>query len=304
VSPRVSVVLPTRNRRDPLVRALGGVRSQRFRDFETLVVDDGSTDGTRSWLSSQEGIRVVESDGSGAAAARNRGVEQARGELIAFLDDDDVWQPGYLEAQVAQLDAHPGAALSYADHLEIQSDGRASRPDVEAILDYPSELVRLLAESFIHTLSVVVCRRRAFDDWGRFDESLTIVHDLDWYGRIAAAGGGLVHLPRTLVGRSVPGGLVTRHRSWFGEERTAIERALKAGGVPAGAGRLVRAYRSLYFARVGLAKADLGFGLRRLGEALLISPRWTTAITVRRLVRRWQFDAEAAGWDAQAVNPR
>ena len=80
----------------------------------------------------------------------------------------------------------------------------------------------MMAEAFIHTLSVVVCRRSVFDRFGRFDEKLSIVHDWEWYLRLLGAGERIAQVARTLVERSVPGGLVTRHRDWFGEERAVL----------------------------------------------------------------------------------
>src|SRR5215210_1948797 len=106
VTPRVSVIVPTRDRLTMLRRALAGVQAQRFGDFEVIVVDDGSADETAEWLRSRRtDIRLVTSTTpGGAAAARNRGLDSARGELVAFLDSDDIWQPSYLDEQVAHLD--------------------------------------------------------------------------------------------------------------------------------------------------------------------------------------------------------
>ena len=296
MTPRVSVVMPTRDRLAKLGRALSGVDGQRFRDFEVIVVDDGSVDATVPWLRAQcPGVRVLAMERPGGAArARNRGLELACGELIAFLDDDDVWQPAYLEAQVEHLDAHPTAALSYTDHVERDASGRPSRPDTQPLFAYPSPFVRLLTESFIHTLSVVVCRREAFDRFGRFDEGLNIVHDLDWYRRVLVGGGDFVYLPRPLVERGVPGGLVTSHRRWFQEERTAHAQAFAGNPADAGHERMVRAYRSLFFARVGLAGRDLSFGFSRLAGALRESPYWTIRIAALRLLRRVRFARQVA----------
>lgn len=302
MTPHVSVVLPTRNRLPQLRRALAGVAAQSFRDCEVIVVDDGSTDGTREWLSDGcAGVRFVTTPApGGAGAARNRGIAQARGELIAFLDDDDVWRPAYLEQQVRHLDANREAALSYADHVEIDASGRARRPDTRALMKYRTVLVRMLAESFIHTMSVVMCRRGLFDALGHFDESLHIVHDLEWYARLLAAGQQFVHLPQTLVGRAVPGGLVTRHRQWLEEERRVVETTFAAGATVPGDERLVRACRSLYFARLGFSRGDVPFGLACLADALRTSTRWTLRIAARRVDRRLQRPDRAETREAAA----
>lgn len=299
MTPRVSVVVPTRDRLASLQRALASVTAQTFRSMEVVVVDDGSTDGTMGWLAGNAGVRRVTNDTpGGAGAARNRGIAHARGELIAFLDDDDVWQPSYLEEQVRNLDATPGAALSYADHLEVGPADRAARPDTQSLLGYSSVLVRLLAEGFIHTMSVVVCRRRLFDTHGAFDERLRVVQDLEWYARLLAAGEHVVHLPRTLVGRTVPGGLVMRHRQWYDEERHVVDAALATGAITARDAALVRAYRSLFFAHLALSRRDATFAIVRLAEALETFPLWTLRIATRRMVRRLGRARRAAVWDA------
>jgi glycosyltransferase involved in cell wall biosynthesis len=272
------------------------VDRQSFRDFEIIVIDDGSGDATAAWLRTHgAGLQVLALEKSGGAArARNLGIDRARGEVIAFLDDDDVWDPEYLAAQVECLDAHPLATLSYADHVEINSSGHPSRPDTQPLLNYPNVFVRLLAESFIHTMSVVISRRDAFERFGRFNESLNIVHDLDWYRRVLAGGGTFVQLSRPLVKRSVPGGLVTLHREWFREERAAHAQALAGNPVATKHERLVRAYRSLFFARIGLGEWDWRFGLARLAGAIVQSPYWTIRIALLRLLRRMRFDYRIA----------
>lgn len=303
--PRVSVVVATRNRRAALARALASIDAQSFRDFEVVVVDDGSIDGTADWLRAQRpAVGLVALRRScGAAAARNRGVERARGEIVAFLDDDDVWHPSYLETQVAQFDAHPDALLCSAGHVEIDGTGRVSRPDVRPLFDYADPLVHLLAECPLHTLSIVACRRAALARIGPFDETLAIVHDLDWYLRLVAGGGRREHHPAALVERGVPGGLVTRHRQWYAEERVVHRRLFARTPIAQRDQRRVRASRALLFARVGLAKGDLGFGLARLVEAFLASPLDSVRIAALRWRRRRRREAteerNAEAWEAQ-----
>ncbi len=288
MTPRVSVVVATRNRRRLLARALASVDAQRYRDLEVVVVDDGSDDGTVEWLRAQRPHDcIVENDRQrGAAASRNRGIAIARGEIIAFLDDDDTWRPAYLDTQVRQLDANGDVEMSTTGHIEADASGRVSRPDVGPSFEYPNRRVQMLAECPVHAMSLVACRSSAFARIGLLDETLEIVHDLDWYVRLLAAGGCVVHDPTVLVERAVPGGLVNRHRHWFLEERAVHQRMFAAGLVAPIEQRRVIAARSLLFARIAFGKGDIGFGVARLAAALSASPAATARLSIQRLRRR------------------
>src|SRR5713226_7707474 len=98
----VSVIMPTFNRRRVIGRAISSVLSQTYSDYELIVIDDGSTDGTSDWLAQEyPGVRLIRcASNRGAAGARNFGFEAARGEFIAFLDSDDVWTPEYLQHHI------------------------------------------------------------------------------------------------------------------------------------------------------------------------------------------------------------
>ncbi len=231
MAPRVSVIVATRNRRRLLARAVASVDRQRHRDFEVIVVDDGSDDGTIEWLRAQrpQDCLVEHDRPRGAAASRNDGLAQARGEIIAFLDDDDVWHPEYLETQIAQLDSDHAVEMSTTGHVEVDRAGRVTHPDLTSLCGSANSRVRMLAECPVHTMSLVACRRSAFLRVGVFDETLEIVHDLDWYVRFLAAGCRYAHDPAVRVERAVPGGLVSRYREWFVEERTVHERILPGG---------------------------------------------------------------------------
>lgn len=293
---RVSVVIPTRNRLEKLRRALAAVDRQTFRDFDVWIVDDGSTDGTARYLRqgslreeypgiSSINVRVNERP-VGAAAARNRALDRARGELIAFLDDDDIWLPDYLKEQVASLDSHPDASASFAAHTEVDPQGRHSRPDVRPLLHYDCPLLHMVTESFIHTLSVFVCRREAFDRVGPLDDRLGIVHDIDWYARLLLSGGTIVPVAgSSLVRREIPGGLVTRHREWFEEEQSWLSRVFGQSRECARRQGCVRAHRALFFARLGMGRKDYSFAVRRLFEAFRVAPIRSIQIAFLRLSR-------------------
>jgi len=110
--PLFSVVIPTYNRLSLLRGTFESVRRQSYSDFELIVVDDGSTDATRDWLTSHKGaVRVIEQSNRGPGAARNLGVREARGDYVAFLDSDDLWFPWTLNAFAHAIRRHGGAAI-------------------------------------------------------------------------------------------------------------------------------------------------------------------------------------------------
>src|SRR5687767_7703512 len=108
--PLVSILIPTYNRLDYLREAVGSVLRQTYENWELIIVDDGSTDDTRAWVLSlaEPRIRLITIPHSGnLGLVRNRGIAEARGELIAFLDSDDAFEPHKLAAQTAALATHP-----------------------------------------------------------------------------------------------------------------------------------------------------------------------------------------------------
>jgi GT2 family glycosyltransferase len=113
--PRVSVIVPLFNKAAYVGRALASISSQSFTDFEVIVVDDGSTDGSSEIVARHRDsrVRLVSQQNSGPGAARNRGIEQSSGQLLAFLDADDEWLPHYLQAGIAGMD---GGGARHAAH--------------------------------------------------------------------------------------------------------------------------------------------------------------------------------------------
>lgn len=119
----VSVVIPLFNKGPHIIRSLESVASQTFTDFEVVVVDDGSTDNGAALARRfpDDRVRVISQTNSGPGHARNRGVDAARGELVAFLDADDEWLPSYLSESVRLLTLHPGAATVSSGYFEMPS---------------------------------------------------------------------------------------------------------------------------------------------------------------------------------------
>ena len=180
--PLVSVIIPTRNRREYLQQAIGSVLAQSYANFELIVVDDGSTDGTDKVLAAHEDRRVRYSrhERNGRSASRNRGVDMARGPLIAFLDDDDLYLPEKLHMQVRYLTSELRIGAVFSGHLLVTN---ALAPISERRIW--TELPTLdLSESLFNcplTPSGVMMRRTWFDEVGGFDPSLELAEDTDFF---------------------------------------------------------------------------------------------------------------------------
>jgi glycosyltransferase involved in cell wall biosynthesis len=184
--PRVSVILPVRDREGCVARAIRSVLAQEFRDFELIVVDDGSTDGTcRVVESFGEAVTLLGQPARGVYAARNLGVRHANGELIAFIDSDDAWRAGKLALQVPLMD-RPEVGLVFGDTAHVGTDyaptGRTSFRVAPPSRGRVAEaFVRC---NFIPTVTVLV-RRRCLDEIGGFSEAQPLSADLLAWFRIA-----------------------------------------------------------------------------------------------------------------------
>jgi glycosyltransferase involved in cell wall biosynthesis len=134
--PNVSIILPTFNRGDVIRRAIDSVLGQSFTDWELVIVDDGSTDGTADAVSGLDPrIVVVRQDNGGVYVARNAGLAKARGRRITFLDSDDEWTPAYLELTTGFLDHHPDEHVVTTEFHEAWGSTFVSRQDHDDIRD-------------------------------------------------------------------------------------------------------------------------------------------------------------------------
>jgi glycosyltransferase involved in cell wall biosynthesis len=185
MTPSVTVVIPTYNLASLLPDAILSVRAQQWSNLDIVVVDDGSTDNTETVLNSlarDGGLRWFRQQNAGAAAARNRGVAEAKGEWIAFLDADDVWLPDKLAFQFRALERQPKAAFSYTDVLLRFTSGAES--PLECGNARPL-LTQLLGGNLFATPTVVV-RRDCLEQVGLFDAELRTGEDWDLWMRLAA----------------------------------------------------------------------------------------------------------------------
>jgi glycosyltransferase involved in cell wall biosynthesis len=183
-NPKVSVIIPTYNRGWILREAIDSVLAQDHRDYELIVVDDGSTDDTRQILGSYgRDIVVLQQPNRGVSGARNRGIAESRAPLVAFLDSDDLWLPQKLTRQVAFFQSKPDALICQTEETWLRNGARVNpkkrhRKPAGQIFE-PSLALCLVSPS------AVMIRKPLFDAVGLFDERLPACEDYDLWLRIS-----------------------------------------------------------------------------------------------------------------------
>lgn len=184
---RVSVVIPTWNRKDRLEEAVASVLAQTYADYEIVVVDDGSTDGTREWIRGrypEDRLRYLYQENRGSSAARNAGIGAARGDLLAFLDSDDLWLPRKLERQVPLFD-RPEVGFVFCG--SAKEDGAGGLREIrEPTPEYRGRAVLAMIHRNMMPTPTVMVRRRLALEAGPMYEDLAFGEDWNYWLRIAA----------------------------------------------------------------------------------------------------------------------
>jgi hypothetical protein len=200
MTPRVTVVMPAYNAAATIGAAVSTVLDQTYEDHELVVVDDGSNDATAE-IASVHGNRVsiVRQENAGVAAARNRGIEAAHGELIAFCDADDLWFPEHLAALVSAYDAEAGRRIATANSYWLFPGGiDASKLRYRGRFPAPSEQRRaILEQNFVNTMSLFP--RGLVEEIGPFDAGRRRAEDWDFWLRAIYAGYTVVLQRRPLA---------------------------------------------------------------------------------------------------------
>lgn len=192
----VSVIIPAYNRAHSVRRSIDSVLDQTYRPLEVIVVDDGSTDGTAEVLEFYgDLIKLIRRSNGGPSSARNTGVAHAGGEIIAFLDSDDTWQPEKLERQVRLMESGGSQVPCCVCNAETVADGPLlpSSFDSAGVSGELSEgfwlnPAELIATRFLLFNQVVAIRRESFEKIGGFNESMRILEDHDLAFRLSLLG--------------------------------------------------------------------------------------------------------------------
>lgn len=186
--PKISIVIPTKNRANYILEALDSVFAQTFKDYEIIVVDDGSTDETADVLKpliDAKKIRYVAQLAAGVSAARNHGVRLANAPYVAFLDSDDLFLPSKLEKQIALFDQHPGYGFVHCSFSKFNDAGQEL--GVRDTSRFSGQVYPWMLQewSVLMAMPCMLMRADALREAGGFDEGMSWAEDLDLWRRIA-----------------------------------------------------------------------------------------------------------------------
>jgi glycosyltransferase involved in cell wall biosynthesis len=304
---RISVVVPAHNAQATVGAAISSALWQTFDDLEVVVVDDGSTDATAAIASAfPERVRLVQQENAGVAAARNRGIAESQGELVAFCDADDVLLPRHLEALLAVHDGH-GIATANCFWLFEGGIHPSKRRYKGGFPRHDRQRLAILEQNFVSTMSLFP--RALGDELGGFDTELEVAEDWDFWLRAIYAGRRVTLQPEPLALYRWGSTSLSADRSRMDEhadavlrkaaarndltsdERSYLERRL-AGPSPAQltrqADEALRAGRYREAARGYRAAASLVHSeaaLSRKARVLGVAPRLTGPLVRRRQLR-------------------
>ena len=182
---KISVIIPTFNRKKTLGRAIQSVSNQSLSPFEILIIDDGSNDGTKEWVKkSPQDIKYIYQNNQGVSSARNKGIKYAYGDWIAFLDSDDEWLPNKLYEQVKAIGSNPEIKFFHTNEIWIRNGVRVNQ--MKKHKKYGGYIFEKCLDICRVSPSSVLIKKEIFDDIGTFDESLRVCEDYDLWLRITS----------------------------------------------------------------------------------------------------------------------
>ncbi len=289
--PLVTIIIPTFNRRRWIGACLDSVKAQTYRNIETLVIDDCSTDDTVAWLRANPDYSFVkihvQPKNGGASIARNTGIEMARGKLITFIDSDDLLAPNHVERAVDNLASQPKIGLFACDSTLIDSEGallysgRTWHEIQSELKNYPVQTgMRNLADVFVFSniFPGFTLPKTVFDRVGNFDQTIFPMDDYDLMLRVAGAGYGIYYCHEPLALRrehtgqcSGPANSVDTCR----KQILTLENCLKRNPELRKAGPLVRkrmAQANLELALSRLKAGERADGIRAMFQAIRTHP--------------------------------
>jgi len=187
-TPLISVVIPAYNAANFLPQVIQSVLDQSYANWELLIIDDGSKDNTKEvvndFCQSDSRVNLVSKENGGVSVARNLGAELAKGELIAFLDSDDLWLKDKLKSHIEYMAAHPNVGASFSRVELIESDGKTTRKTTNNIVDKLQPQDLFYGNPTVTTSNLVI-RKSVFQELNGFDESMQYNEDIDLLFRLS-----------------------------------------------------------------------------------------------------------------------
>lgn len=289
--PLVSVIIPVYNGEKYLQACLDSVSSQTYKTLETLIVDDGSTDRSmeiaENWPGPKTLIRQKNGD---VSSARNAGAEAARGEFLAFLDQDDLWEPEKVRKQIALFSADPSLDLVFTDLIKFFPGGKrhhASDKHTLALSLTRENLFKKLAVKNVLMPSAVMVKKSSFMHAGRFDPSFKTCGDYELWLRMAAMDMNFRYLPEPLTLYRYHGENTSRKTEVMHLDRVKVmDKIFSLSFLP---GRY-RALENRAKAEVFMIGAHTFFSSRnyeKFLENFYIAARLSKASVSPRSLRRW-----------------
>jgi len=219
----VSVIIPSYNCGKYIKEAIESVFSQTYKNFEIIVIDDDSTDDTEYSLKEYIGkITYFKQPHRGAASSRNEGLKRAKGDFIAFLDADDVWEKEKLEKQIKYLEEHPEAGMVYTDlyRIDMRTNRLLSRWSEVFPVKEGFVFKDLIEKNFIQTSSTLM-KKEVIECIGFFDETFKAYEDIDYWVRIAEKF-KIGYIPEPLVKYRMFPGTLSQKPFWMAEGRLKV----------------------------------------------------------------------------------
>ena len=182
---KISVIIPTFNRKHTLQRAIDSVLAQKFKPFEIIIVDDGSKDGTKEWLlQNYPSVQYIHQPNNGVSSARNKGIQISQGSWIALLDSDDEWMPEKLEYQSRFLEMNRDSSFCHTNEIWIRNGVRVNQ--MKKHKKYGGDIFKHCLDICRISPSSSIIKKDVFEEVGAFDESLTVCEDYDLWLRVTA----------------------------------------------------------------------------------------------------------------------
>jgi len=277
-SPRISILLCVYNGERFLAAAMASALAQTSTSFELVVIDDGSTDGSAGVIetfTNDPRVRTISGENRGSAAALASGLRIARGEFIAFLDQDDLWERDFLSALVEKLDGHPDLAMAFSWFRLIDSSGRGLGP-VSQRYDGTLTFEALFVDFVIGGTSNLVVRRSALERAGGINTRMRRFYDLDLCLRVALlAPRNIGSVPRDLMCYRRHAGQMSKDLPSLIDEWDTIiaqyDRLVPERVAPLKARAKSNELR--YFSRVAYEGKEFGRSLRLLTRGFMFAPR-------------------------------